>query len=561
MPSAAKARDAVPEVTRSVLVLDPKDDAPSAPTAPRSGHPSAVSVMAAGRRLRVRVGGHAVAFPFLDSEALLDLLETAYILDGWAGVEHLEQELKLVGWAIRDPAGLAEHLDRIWSGLGAPPLHRLLGLQRRGSPLPSPLIPPTTLATRVELWIERLINELRQDLTVADLWLVDTALRAHERARDTLARSVATAIGRIETTAAQLITTRLRHSQEQVETEAIRFFPQIADTGDARLAFLIVKNPRTLAVPSTGPKAHRLKQLRQRISRLEASAQSLLDAEDELKKAKTRREEAASPPSGPEGEVRPPSPAWRLEELDKQIAEVQRKLDTRRAELAVKVGQDVPEFPVLYRFPASELVKAAASNDATVASMVFAKLQATWKAAEHLRQRIRPAGARATSLRARPRVEDDVASSAKNSAWLFPKMIDAALQELPAAGSGQVAEEAGPGSLEYAVASRVLAAIERQRAREQFLETLIAVTEFGLTLALTAVCPPAGFALDVVFSVRDVWSAGETHSARSEEHNCILNPSEALGAEPSSLPLAIAIAGAVLTVVTPPRLPGHALTP
>jgi len=121
-------------------------------------------------------------------------------------------------------------------------------------------------------------------------------------------------------------------------------------------------------------------------------------------------------------------------------------------------------------------------------------------------------------------------------------MIDEALHAL----------NADPDTLEFAVAKYILADLDLRR--EGGLAQ--GVTESLITMALTTVCPPAGFALELALAGRDIWQASVEYGQRSAEFECALDPNDILGAEPSLLPVAFAVAGGILSVVMPgPKSP------
>ena len=551
----------MPDPVRSVLFIDAEDDASRAsPPQATFGPPSALSMIASRKKVRIPIAGKLVVVPSWDFGAMQELLRTAYILDGWVGVETVGRGLDLVKKAVTDPTGLVQELDR----RGTSPLESLF----RGLALPAwrppaarlPVTTPLTLFAELPPpGFQGWVRELRQDLTLADVWLIDAAKREYERGRDRLGATVVAVAAGIEMRATELIQDRLAKSKQQVEAEGLSIFPQLADAGDAGAAFAMLASSRTLSIPSRGPKADALKALRACLAQLEPAATAVLDAEKQLHEGEALRALEHIRERGEQG----PAPPG-LQRFDKTVAAAQRQLEERRADLAVQVAQWVGEFPVISRVRPNELVDAVHKNDdAAVCRMVFEKLQQTWKAADELAGRLPKKGAHARAARQSPhsRVEDDIAAASDDTAWTFPKTIDAALAALPTHPGEQVASDATPGSLEYAVASRVLQAIRQRRSQKEFVGTLVAITEFGVVHALTAVCPPAGFAVNVIYSTWEAWGAVQQYGADVNAHLCTLDPSQALAEAPSVLPVALSVAGALLSVATPPKLPNPASLP
>ena len=548
----------MPDPVRSVLVIDAEDDAGRAPPPQAtSGPPSALSMIASRKKVRIPIAGKPVVVPSWDFGAMQELLRTAYILDGWVGVETVGSGLDLVKKAVTDPAGLLLELTRPFAtgtSLGS----LFPGLVRPAWWVPAAR-PQTLFAELQPSPVEGIVRELRQDLTLADVWLIDAARREYERGRDRLGATVVAVAAGIEMKATELIQDRLAKSKQQVEAEGVRVFPQLADAGDAGAAFAMLAASRTLSIPSRGPKADALKALRECLTQLEPAATAVLDAEKELRVGEALRALEHIRERGEQG----PAPPG-LQRFDETVAAEQRQLEERRADLAVQVAQWVGEFPVIFRVRPNELVGAVHKNDdAAVCRMLFEKLQRTWQAADELAGLLPKKGAHARAARQSPRtgVENDIAAASDRTAWTFPKTIDAALAALPAHPGEQVASGAIPGSLEYAVASRVLKAIERQRSQKEQFGTLVAITEFGIVHALMAVCPPAGFAADVIYSTWEAWGAVQQYGADMNAHLCTLNPSQALAEAPSVLPVALSVAGALLSVATPPKLPNPASLP
>jgi hypothetical protein len=219
------------------------------------------------------------------------------------------------------------------------------------------------------------------------------------------------------------------------------------------------------------------------------------------------------------------------------------KLDAARARLSVAVATAASVHPILYRFNVDELIHAEGEAPAALGEHVFARLQRSWNAAGTIKSSLflsRPASHLKTGdLTADTIPEELVAASAKGSMWTYRKLTDAALA---------TCDPEAAVFLKRALAN-VGAAHEADESKRHGAETTETVELVALSLALHAACPPLALALDLATSVRDVYGVASDRAATMAEAWCYLNPRDCLIDDPpSAWPLALALAGAVMTV-------------
>jgi hypothetical protein len=453
------------------------------------------------KQISVRLHGTLIPIPHDDPIELQNLLEALFILEDWTGVEYFNRELSLIPWSLRDPKNpsLEEYLYA--------DLRRML----RGEAPDTDEVSP--------------IADLQQGLTIADLPLIEAARRALDNETKRLRDRTNDIFVDINQKARELITTRLVRSRVQALSEAGRYF-NFTGERSARAALNAVTSFRVEATRQD------VRDLRARFTRLRPAA------ERAAAKLKALKQAEASERRSREYIESQRSRGWPVS--DDPLSNFRAKIAALRRpfeQLAAEQVKDALDFPVLHRFSAMELLRAQQADDQLLGDMVFGRLRRTWLAAggilRDLDQPVHTADL--------PSI-DDLAKREQKTVWWYPKMIDEALHAL----------NADPDSLEFAVAKYILAGLDLRRGGGGLAQ---GVTESLVTMALTTVCPPAGFALELALAGRDIWQVSAEYGQRSAEFECALDPNDILGAEPSLLPVAFAVAGGMLSVVMRPTSP------
>ena len=133
------------------------------------------------------------------------------------------------------------------------------------------------------------------------------------------------------------------------------------------------------------------------------------------------------------------------------------------------------------------------------------------------------------------------ADRALGSVWGYPEIISAALDTLYAETFG----------LTRLAAERFTTSVRQARHDADAGWEMVSIAEGLISVPLGLVCPPAGVALDLAFSLADVVLSFRAYLRADDEYHCALDPREAFAeVEPSVLPLTLSIAGGLLTGVT-----------
>jgi hypothetical protein len=127
----------MPDPVRSALVIDAEDDTGRAPPPQAtSGPPSALSMIASRKRVRIPIAGKPVVVPSWDFDAMQELLRTAYILDGWVAMDTVGSGLDQV-----KEGSDGSHRSRT----GARPPRNLAARKPLPGPCPPGLVGPSRL--------------------------------------------------------------------------------------------------------------------------------------------------------------------------------------------------------------------------------------------------------------------------------------------------------------------------------------------------------------------------------------------------------------------------------
>jgi hypothetical protein len=225
--------------------------------------------------------------------------------------------------------------------------------------------------------------------------------------------------------------------------------------------------------------------------------------------------------------------------VDRLAALTQTATDCQAAFSAALLAE-APPRPVLFRFDLETL--ATDPSETSLGLIVWARLRRTWEATELFAQRFakeRPAqkaDRRALYDGAVP--EALIAKGSKKSVWGFPKIMRAARAQMPPE--------------QELLLDRLLDELETETARQSSAqlgsEVLTGLGLAALTLALLAVCPPAGIALDVALSAPDVFSSVQEYEEARQEVLSDLDPRASLSdAEPSFVPVLLSVAATLLS--------------
>jgi len=482
--------------TKTLIVFQPDDSADT------SGPPDILLSRTPQKQISVRLHGTLIPIPHDDPIELQNLLEALFILEDWTGVSYFNRELSLVPWSLRDPKSpaLEEYLYA--------DLRRML----RGEAPNTDQVSP--------------IADLQQGLTIADLPLIEAARRALDNETKRLRDRTNDIFLDIDQRARELITRRLVRSRAQALSEAGRYF-NFTGESSARAALNTATSFRVVGTRQDVLDLRaRFTRLRPAAARAAAKLKALKEAEASERRSREYLESQRS-----RGWPVSDDP---LSNFRSKIAALRRPFE----QLAAEQVKDALDFPVLHRFSAMELLRAESADDQLLGDMVFGRLRRTWLAAGGI---LRDLDQEPIHIAQLPSI-DKLEERKQRSVWWYPKMIDEALHAL----------NADPDTLEFAVAKYILADLDLRR--EGGLAQ--GVTESLITMALTTVCPPAGFALELALAGRDIWQASVEYGQRSAEFECALDPNDILGAEPSLLPVAFAVAGGILSVVMPgPKSP------
>jgi hypothetical protein len=132
-----------------------------------------------------------------------------------------------------------------------------------------------------------------------------------------------------------------------------------------------------------------------------------------------------------------------------------------------------------------------------------------------------------------------IAGEADASIWTYPRLVEGTMREVAVENLDLI---------ERLIAT-LRASIEAKAGGDATVASIRGLGVAGLTIALTALCPPAGLALDVALSAADIVSAARDYDALSDDARCHLDPRECLqDTDPSVIPLVLAGAGAALVV-------------
>jgi hypothetical protein len=343
---------------------------------------------------------------------------------------------------------------------------------------------------------------------------------AYQDATRLLAGDVLDVAVRLEEVATTIVQAMLADSQTRVVDETIALFRW----KDRETAKGVLGGALLTPALEPGPG---LDDLRQRMTRLRPAAAA-------LERARDRAREDADHLGLWKQEIGEPPP----ELLDK-LAGLQDASTKRDAEFSAALLGEAPPRPVLFRLGLSVLT---AERQGGLAQDVFKPLKRTWEATVRLsgrfgrRRPARNADRRALYDGATP--ESLIAADSEDSVWAFPKVLRAARAQMP--------------PQHELMADRMLEELETETARHAKAEMRAGIASglglAALTLALTAVCPPAGIALDMALSAPDVFSSFEEYEKQTDDAVSDLDPRASLSdAEPSVAPVVLSVAGALLS--------------
>jgi hypothetical protein len=542
-------REGPEDATRTIVVIEAVErpaartrppPADHLDTQPFVGGPVAAATTVTAR-IMVTVDGKLVELPHDDRDAMRDFVECVYVLHGWPGIDAIALELGLM-LLLR---GLPERLRAVVDRLGDEAPEWIRSVLPGSGPTPALARDPSIVGRYFEL---------RDRTAFATTLQIAGWSEAFSEACADWRQEVLRRMRSLERAAVVLASRRARKSRATVLSETQWYFQWKTDR-DAEAA---------LDAHETGTvvgKRERVKELRTRLAKLEGLAEAVVKAEDELHDAKMSHARA-QPPGGVVLPDRNP-------EIERREAVLEQKLGEYGAALAIQAC----EYPVLYRFNARTLLGAIDASDEMLGVLVFTRLKRTWEAATELpvalrRQRVAAAVADA-EVKEGARPENLVGEEAKGSVWAYPKLLEKTLERLWLEDHGLIKEAFGGGGIEED--DRLLAraglsqtelevmrvsmantrvAMARHASEEAVIEIAEGIALGGLSIAVTAVCPPAGLALDIGLSAADIRRSVSDFESAKHEALCDLDPRESLGEEePSAVPVVMSVAGASMLLL------------
>jgi hypothetical protein len=561
------SREGPANADATYIVIEPAPD-PPAPPPKRADHLDTSAAVADAKaaavagakpvqRVRVTVDGDLLELPHDDAAQFRDFVEAVYVLHGLDAVLLIDEELETMV-RITDNGGAGKWSPEIREALKvqqlmslepleepsltpqetgparirSPRLREAFEVQRRMSlePLEEPPLTPQEL---------REYEQLKLRIGLATSGQVGEWRTAFAREFTSLRLRVLAKVRKFEEAAVAYARTRMDESQQTVIDETMAYFQSNYGWHDARAARAVLEQHDTLTLVRPG---EAIAEVRASLAKVEPAANTVLAAREKLE-----TEQALERAGEATGEL-PPSRADRLRELREYVDEC---LAAYGAALAVEAA----EHPVLYRFDPETLHDAVRAADQTLGDLLYARLKKTFVAAGAIRRQLReyrPAkgieDARVENLcppqpgQRRPSglPEVIVAADAEKSVWAYPTLLADVLTRNGAASDALLETAIGEIRAE-------IEAMEKEHARGA---TLAGIGLAGLSIALTAVCPPAGLALDVGLSASDIHHSAEQYEGQSNEALCDLNPRRSLAPEePSAVPVVLAVAGAAMVAL------------
>ncbi|WP_189710712.1 hypothetical protein [Streptomyces anandii] len=326
----------------------------------------------------------------------------------------------------------------------------------------------------------------------------------------------------LEAEAASVAGSMLRRSGDRVIDEMTRYF-QWQDRAAARAALDALRAPRLQS------RQQAVRDLREALERLRPLARQLMAAGRAAGEARARqRRQLGRDQVGILNEAA----VSRLNALEEAAFRASKAF-------AEALLREAPAAPVLYRFD----VETVLSSPVELERAVFDRLRRSWRASQDLGERLRrsrPADrVEEKEVRRNTLPETLIARDAKGSVWQYEKVLRAAVARLPVE--------------ERDLYERLLDSVHAAREGADLTEVrtgVVKTVSLGvLTLALTAVCPPVGMALDLGLSVADIVEAASEYMDAASETVSDLDPRQCLSdVQPSSVGLVMAVAGGLLSV-------------
>lgn len=456
--------------------------------------------------------------PHRDPEEMTDLLETLYVVDGWAAVDDVVERvqrslvaavtkiLKVPDDELLALATLVEsdrplyvpphHVDLVGIAIGA-----LLEIAYK-KPWPGVIsglkavVPVNGLFSKDTPHAETQADIAADPEAAARLFA--DAVVALSKARVEIKEYVLTALFRTEREAQRLVLSTLTDARASICRETIRYF---AFTGEESAAGAL----RSLHSPAVTSKT----------------------------KSRPQSEHTVTQPGALQQALKQLAPfardALRIQEHEDKGGPTTRRmvegaLNQKRAILAREVGRHAQEFPVLSQIDVEDIEPASAAGPAVLGGIVFEPLKRAYEANTAMRARAKNFQPLATSTAARAQRHPEqaiaraIADIGKSeTAWGYPKYIERAVSRVAGSGDDFTRKAVDDTLNALGLTTSEVATGMSQAAAE--------ATVLGLSAHFVPRFVPT---LNVAIAAWHIAVAVQKFEKQSEEFYCSLDPRDAL---------------------------------